>query len=88
MLRCFINFLVFSLYDSHDNKFLLKYSSDIQKLGKRLKEKKVDGNYNGEGTILGGIIVYSKEKGVIYEYKEMTGSEIPKDDIINAIKEL
>lgn len=60
----------------------------FQDLGKRLKEKNVDGNYKGEGLTLGGIIVYSKKKGVVYEYKELTGSEIPKEEIMAAIGKL
>lgn len=60
--------------------------SDFKSMGARLKAKKVEGNMKGEGIKLGGVIVYSKEKGVVYQYREMTGSEIPTDDIAAAVK--
>lgn len=68
------------------NPFTL-YNS-FKELGTRLKTKNVEGNYKGEGLTLGGIIIYSKKKGVVFEYKEMTGSAIPKEDIEAAIKSL
>lgn len=57
-------------------------------LGERLKAKGLEGNMKGEGLTLGGVIIYSTKKGIVYEYKEVTGSEIPKEDIIAAIKSL
>jgi len=56
-------------------------------LGARLKSKKIEGNYKGEGLTLGGIIVYSPDKGIVYSYKEDTGSEIPSEAIIIAAAE-
>lgn len=52
----------------------------------RMTEKGISGNLSGDGATLGGIIVYSKSKGVVYQYKEQTGSEIPKAEIENAVK--
>lgn len=59
--------------------------SSFKALGARLKEKKIEGNYKGEGFTLGGIIVYTPEDGVVYQYKEESGSEIPAQDIIDAV---
>ena len=63
-----------------------KLYSSFTELGKRLKDKNIEGNLVGEGATLGGVVVYSRKKGVVYEYKEITGSLIPKDAIENAIK--
>jgi hypothetical protein len=61
--------------------------SNWKTLGARLSSKKIEGNYKGEGLTLGGIIVYSPDKGVVYSYKEVTGSEIPSQEIIIAAAE-
>ena len=61
--------------------------SGWKSLGARLKSKKIEGNYSGEGLTLGGIIVYSPDKGIVYSYKEVTGSEIPSEEIIIAAAE-
>lgn len=63
-----------------------KLWASFKGLGERLKAKGIEGNYNGEGLVLGGVVVYSKDKGVVYEYKESTGSEVPREDIVAAIK--
>lgn len=68
------------------NPFTL-YNS-FKEVGARTSSKKVEGNYKGEGLTLGGILVYSPTKGVVFEYKEVTGSPIPKEEIEAAIKAL
>ena len=55
-------------------------------IGERIKAKNLEGNFRGEGLILGGILVVSPSQGVVYTYYEETGKEIPKDDIIDAIQ--
>ena len=59
--------------------------SSFKALGTRLKAKNIEGNYKGEGNTLGGIIVYTPEDGVVYKYKEESGSEIPAQDIIDVV---
>ena len=44
-------------------------------------------NLKGEGTKLGGVLVVSKTKGVVYRYLEMTGELLPVDDIQRAVQD-
>ena len=55
-------------------------------ISERISKKGLEGNYRGEGFNLGGVIVYTPKKGIIYEYKEITGNELPMDEIILACK--
>ncbi len=48
--------------------------------------KKIAGNLKGEGLIQGGIIIFDKTGKARYAYREETGSEVPIDDIISAVK--
>ena len=57
----------------------------LKSIGERIKAKSLDGNMRGEGLVLGGILVV-KNKQVVYTYYEETGKEIPKADIIAAVK--
>lgn len=59
----------------------------FKNIGDRIKSKKLEGNYRGEGLILGGILVLSPDAEVLFSYYEETGSEIPKDSLINAINQ-
>ena len=79
------------------NKSLLRQSfhswnpftlyADFVNMNQRLKSKKVEGNLKGEGLLKGGILVVSPKKGIIYKYEEMTGSEMPYNDIFAAVRE-
>lgn len=63
--------------------------SDLNALGARLKSKGIEGNYNGEGFTKGGIMLLTPHMDdVYYTYHEKSGSELPIDDIFNAIKEM
>jgi len=53
----------------------------------RTDERGITGNLKGEGIVLGGILVISKTKGVVYKYLEMTGSLLPVDEIEKAVKD-
>ena len=53
----------------------------------RITAKNITGNYKGEGFQLGGVLVISKDKGVVYQYEEVTGSELPTDEVASAIRE-
>lgn len=57
----------------------------IQKMKSRMKEKNIKGNMNGEGLVSGGVIVVSKDVGVVYVYKEIIGQPVPVDDIKAAV---
>jgi hypothetical protein len=58
----------------------------MREVYKRLKMKKIAGNLKGEGLIQGGIIIFDKTGKARYAYREETGSEVPIDDIISAVK--
>jgi len=60
--------------------------SDFKNLNHRLKSKNISGNLVGEGLIKGGIIVVSKNKGIIATFPEQTGHSLPLKDIEEAIK--
>ena len=48
--------------------------------------RQLEGNFRGEGLVLGGILVISPKNGVVYTYFEETGKEIPRQEIIDAVK--
>lgn len=53
---------------------------------KRLKEKDIDGNMVGEGLKQGGVVVFDKNGKQQYIYQEITGNDIPVNDILAAVK--
>eukprot|EP01035_Chromulina_nebulosa_P020928 gene20928-27126_t len=61
---------------------------DYNSMVNRLKEKNVTGNLVGEGLVKGGVLIVSKDQGVIYAYDEITGSDLPYDEIKSAIANL
>lgn len=58
----------------------------FKSIGERIKAKNLEGNFRGEGLTLGGILVISPKDGVVYKYEEQTGKEIPRQEIIDAVK--
>jgi hypothetical protein len=58
------------------------FSSQI---GRRQTEKGIEGNLAGEGIVQGGIIVLNGAGGVEYMYKEKTGYQIPRDEIVEVL---
>jgi hypothetical protein len=58
----------------------------MREVYRRLKVKKISGNLKGEGLLQGGIIIFDKHGKAQYAYREETGSEIPIDDIIRAVR--
>ena len=62
----------------------LKWYGLLSRMAERYKG--VEGNLNGEGIVLGGVLVVSREKGVLYQYNEVTGDPIPVDDIAEAVR--
>lgn len=64
------------------------FSSDVRKNYARAKNK-AEGNMRGEGTILGGLVIVSKEKGVVYSYAEKTfGDHAPISEVAQALQSL
>lgn len=57
-----------------------------KQMSRRLKEKDLEGNLKGEGIKQGGVIVFGKDGKQRFAYAEETGSEIPVDDILAAVK--
>ena len=58
--------------------------SGFFKLKDRLKDAKVEGNYAGEGTIKGGVMVIRNGECVWY-LREESGSDLPYDEIAEVI---
>ncbi|KAL7484051.1 hypothetical protein ACHAW6_009696 [Cyclotella cf. meneghiniana] len=55
-------------------------------MNNRLKEKKLEGNFTGEGMIQGGLVVFDREGKVRYAYEENTGTPLDIEDILAALK--
>jgi hypothetical protein len=64
----------------------IKLYKGYKDMTQRLKEKKLDGNYAGEGLIQGGIVIFDKEGKVRYAYEEEIGKEIEMESIVDALK--
>jgi hypothetical protein len=59
----------------------------LKSIGTRIKEKGLEGNFRGEGLVLGGIVVIDTAKSVVkFTYCEETGKEIPRDEIAAAVR--
>jgi hypothetical protein len=65
---------------------LRKYHSKISSLS--LLSEYLSNHHQGEGFLKGGILLISPTKGVTYSHNEMTGFELPYEDITKALKEL
>jgi hypothetical protein len=51
----------------------------------RVKNKGLAGNLVGEGLVQGGIIIFGKDGKAKYAYEELTGEEVPIEDILAAV---
>lgn len=60
----------------------IKLYKGYKDMTQRLKEKKLDGNYTGEGLIQGGIVIFDKEGKVRYAYEEEIGKEIEMESML------
>jgi len=63
---------------------LFKGIFSVRSIGKRLKQKQIEGNMIGEGIVQGGVIVFGKDGKPKYAYEEVTGDELPVADILAA----
>lgn len=61
---------------------------DFKKLMGRMKEKNIEGNMIGEGTIKGGLYVISPTKGLVYTHDESTGTQMPYAEIQEVVAKL
>ena len=57
-------------------------------MGKRLKEKNLEGNMVGEGFKTGGIIVFGKDGEPKYACPEITRDPLETDDILAALRDV
>jgi len=62
-----------------------KLYKGAKEMGKRQSDKGIEGNLKGEGIVQGGIMVFNANGELTYVYKEMSGYEIPSDDIKAAL---
>lgn len=62
----------------------LKWYGLLSKMADR--HKGIEGNLKGEGLVLGGVLVVSRENGVVYQYNEVTGDPIPAEEIADAVQ--
>ena len=60
----------------------------VKDMGKRMKEKGLEGNLVGEGLKKGGIIVFGSDGEPKYAYPEITGEALEIDDILAALKDV
>ena len=66
----------------------LKWFSGYKSMMARMKQNNIKGNMAGEGITLGGVLVVSESKGIVYSYQEETNSPIPEEQIIAAVRSL
>mmetsp|Transcript_7075 Transcript_7075/g.13089 ORF Transcript_7075/g.13089 Transcript_7075/m.13089 type:complete len:97 (+) Transcript_7075:338-628(+) len=59
---------------------------EISSLSQRVKGKKLEGNYKGEGLKTGGVIIFGKDGSAKYAYPEFFGYELDMDDFLAAVE--
>lgn len=60
----------------------------MKEMSKRMKSKKLEGNYVGEGLKTGGIIVFGSDGEPKYAYPEITGSALEAEDLMAAVRDV
>jgi len=67
---------------------LFKLLFGFRSSNKRWKAKNISGNMVGEGIQKGGVIIFDKKGKPKYSYQEITGNQMPVDDIAAAVKSI
>ena len=67
---------------------MLKLLFGYRSVTKRMKSKNIDGNLVGEGLVKGGVIIFDKKGKPKYSYQEVTGNQMPVDDIAAAVQSI
>ena len=62
--------------------------SAYNEMTERLKRKGVEGNMKGDYNIQGGLLIVSPTKGVVYQTHEITGVDLPINEIKAALDKL
>jgi len=60
----------------------------MKEVGKRLKEKEIEGNLKGEGLTTGGFLIFGSDGEPKYMYPEETGIPIDEDIFLQAVKDV
>ena len=95
-------YFTYPLYLDHDKEFygalggrtLSFYSlfglipKSFGSLGERLKAKQIEGNFKGEGFLQGGVMMFNSAGDLVYSYQEVTGEELPMDQILETVQKL
>jgi len=63
----------------------LRWYRAFKSMNERIARKNLTGNYVGEGLIQGGVIIFDRSGTPRAVYQELTGQELPMDDIIAAL---
>lgn len=66
----------------------IKLYRGIKEIGRRHTEKGIEQNMKGEGLVQGGVIVFDSEVKPVYVYQEKTGDELPREEILDAMREV
>ncbi|KAL3916706.1 MAG: hypothetical protein SGARI_007899, partial [Bacillariaceae sp.] len=59
---------------------------EMKGVGARMKSKKIEGNYKGEGLKTGGIIIFGADGAPKYAYPEKTGYELNMEEFLAAVQ--
>lgn len=65
-------------------KLYLQYHTLVS----RMREKKIGGNFKGEGLLKGGLFVVHPTAGVVYSHEEITGVPMPYGEIERVVVDL
>lgn len=63
-----------------------KIVKEFRGISQRMKKKKIEGNYKGEGLKTGGIIIFGADGTAKYAYKEEPGYELDMEDLFAAVQ--